>query len=100
IGGVQNSSDLSGKSIKRDHLGPGAPPTLADGRVFAAPGALLEDTERGLAGFGVNRPVDVLERRRNRLSILPGDEIEAVAQQMDDAGLYRGLREDADVSRS
>src|SRR3954465_3840434 len=95
IGGVQNSSDLSGKSIKRDDLGPGAPPALADGRVFAAPGALLEGTERGLAGFGVNRPVDVLERRRNRLSILPGDKIEAVAQQVDDAGLYRGLREDS-----
>src|SRR3954452_17151297 len=42
-----------------------------------------------------NRPVDVLERRRTRLSILPGDEIEAVAQQVDDAGLYRGLREDS-----
>src|SRR3954465_12010771 len=95
IGGVQNSSDLSGKSIKRDDLGPGAPPALANGRVFLAPGALLEGSERGLAGFGVNRPVDVLERRRNRLSILPGDEIEAVAQQVDDAGLYRGLREDS-----
>src|SRR3954451_5380319 len=61
---------------------------------LAAPGALFEGAERGLAGFGVDRSVDVLQRRRDRLSVFPGDKIEAVAQQVDDAGLYCGLRED------
>ena len=38
---IQNPPDITGKSIERDDLGPGPPPTLADGRVFLAPVALL-----------------------------------------------------------
>ena len=34
---VQNPSDIAGKGIERDDLSPGAPPALADCRVFAAP---------------------------------------------------------------
>jgi hypothetical protein len=89
IGGVQNPPHLAGKGMERDDFGPGAPPAPADSRVFATPGALFEGVERG---FGVECPVNVLERGRNRLSILPGDEIETVAQQVHDPNAIDRLR--------
>ena len=79
---IQNPPDVAGKGIERDDFAPGAPPALADRRVFLAPGALLEGGERGFAGGGVDGPVDVLERRGDRLAVLIGDEVEAVAQQV------------------
>jgi hypothetical protein len=93
IRGVQNPPDIAGESIERDDFSPGAPPALADCRVFLPPEALLEGAERGFGSGGINGSVDTLERSRNRLSVFPGDEIEAVAQQMDDASLDRRLWE-------
>src|ERR1041384_4673066 len=91
---VQNPPDIAGKGVERDDLAPGAPPALADGRVFLAPEALLEGGERGLAGIGVDGSVNALQSRGHRLAVFPGHKIEAVAQQVDDAGLHRRLRED------
>src|SRR5206468_11715796 len=91
---VQNPPDIAGKGVERDDLAPGAPPALADGRVFLAPEALLEGGERGLAGIGVDGSVNALQRRGHRLAVFPGHKVEAVAQQVDDAGLHRRLRED------
>src|ERR1044072_7094039 len=56
--------------------------------------ALRKAPARALPAPPLARPVNVLQRRRDRLSVFPGDEIEAVAQQVNDTGLYRGLRED------
>ena len=74
-----------------DNLAPGASPALPDGRISLTPEALLESAERGFTGGGVNRPVDALERGRHGLAVFPGREIEAVAQQVNDAGLHRRL---------
>ncbi len=93
IGGVEQPPDLQGKGIERHHLAPGAAPALADGGISAAPGAGLERRQGRLRRSGVNRPVDVLQCRCHWLAVLPGDEIQAVAQQMDYAGLHHGLGE-------
>jgi hypothetical protein len=60
-----------------------------------APGARRNGAERGFAGCGVLCAVNVLERGRDQLAVCPGDEIAAVAQQRDDAGLHHGLRQDS-----
>src|SRR3954454_21289610 len=90
---VQQPPDVAGEGVERHHLSPGAAPALADGRVLAAPGTLLEGGERRLAGSGVDRAVDVPQRRSHGRAVLIGDKGQALAQQMDDAGLDRGLRE-------
>jgi len=54
--------------------------------------SLFDDKERATLAY-----VDAAERfqrRRDGLSILVGNEVQAVAQQMDDAGLYGSFRED------
>src|SRR5207237_6225630 len=48
-----------------------------------------------VGGNGIDGPVDVLESRRHGLAVLPGDEVQAVAQQVNDAGLHRRLRKDS-----
>jgi hypothetical protein len=58
--------------------------------VFAAPVARLEGGERLLAGLGVDRAGDVRQGCGDGVAVLLGDEIEAVAQQMDNAGLHHG----------
>ena len=84
------------ESEERNDLGPGPAPALADGRVFPAPWAGFEGRQRRFAAGRVDRPVDVLQRRRDRLAVLVGDEVQAVAQQMDDAGLNRRFGKDGD----
>src|SRR5437660_10962623 len=44
-------------------------------------------------GGGIDGPVDVLESRRHGLAVLPGDEVQAVAQQMNNASLDARLGE-------
>src|SRR5580700_7658331 len=94
VRGVPDPPHLAGEGVERDYLAPGPPPALADGRIFSAPEAFLEGAKRGFAGIGVDGSVDPLQCGCHRLSVFPGDEIEAVAQQVDDTGLNRGLRED------
>jgi len=72
ICGVDDPADLIGEGVEWNDLAPGPPPALADGRVFAAPVALLEGGERGFADDSVDGPIDVLQRRRNGLAVLPG----------------------------
>jgi hypothetical protein len=58
------------------------------------PEARLEGAERGFASFGIDRFVDALQRGRYGFTIFPGDEIEAVAQRVNDAGLHDCPRKD------
>src|ERR1700704_2446520 len=81
------------EGVERDDFAPGSPPALANYRVFLAPEAFLECGKRSLAGGGIDSSVDALERSCHRFTIFPGDEIEAVAQEVNDAGLHRRLRE-------
>src|SRR5208283_1912853 len=91
---VEDAADLGWEGIEGYHLAPGTPPTLADGRVFAAPLPYLEGRQGRLGGGGVDGAVDVLERCRDCLAVFVGDEVEAQTQQVDDAGLHRRLWED------
>ena len=89
VGGVDPFSDVLGEGVERDDLGPGAPPALANRRVSAAPFALLESRQGLLGRGGVGGAVDVLQRRGDRLAVLVGGEVEAVAQQMNDCTAAR-----------
>ena len=51
--------------------------------------AKAEQTDLAEAGVGVLGAVDHAQRRHDRLSIFPGDEIQAVAQQVHDADSAR-----------
>src|SRR5690606_307202 len=88
--GVYDPADLVGEGKEWDDLAPGAPPALADGGIALAPIAGLEGRQRLFGSVGIGGAVNLLERGRQPLAVLPGDEVHRVAQQMDDAGLnYR-----------
>ncbi len=46
------------------------------------------------AGVGIDGPVNAFQRGRHGFAVFTGHEIEAVAQQVNDAGLHGRLRED------
>src|ERR1700747_2986904 len=72
---------------------PGPPPSLADGRVSFTP-FRLECIELGQGGRGGLRPVDRLQIGYDDLAVFPRHEGQRIADQMNDAGLHYGLRED------
>lgn len=94
VRGVDDPANLLGEPLELDYLSPGPSPTLGDGGVFPPPIAVLEGLQRGLTGVSIDRPVDLLQPSGDELAILPGDEVEAVAQQMDDAHLHQPIGED------
>ncbi len=67
-------------------------PHRGDCGIFHAPDAAFEGAPRVLGGLRIPGLVDALEGGDDGLAILPGHEIQAIAQQMDDAGLHLGLR--------
>jgi hypothetical protein len=69
-----------------------ASPGLGDWRVFLAPWAFGEGVQFFLPGGGVLGPVDLLQRRRDSLAVLVGNEVQRIADQVNDAGLNLGLR--------
>src|SRR3954468_14405255 len=95
VGRVQQPAHLSGEGIERHHLAPGPSPTRGNGRVFGAPGAFLESGQGGLSGCRIHGAVDLLQRRRHGFAVLVGDELQAVPEKMNNAGLDRRLREDS-----
>ena len=68
-------------------------PTLRDRRILCAPRTLREGVEGSLAGGGIGRAIDRAQRLRDALAILPGGKIHRMADQVDDASLNDGLRE-------
>ena len=84
------------EGVERHDLVPGSPPALADGRITVAPGPILEGRQRRRAGGGIDGPVDILQRGGDEPAVLIGDEIEAVAQEMNDASLDGRLGEDGE----
>ena len=70
------------------------PPDLADRRVFAAPCPFLEGLQGLAAGVGVSGAIDFAEFGDDGFAVLPGHEIQRIADEMDDAGLNRDLRKD------
>jgi hypothetical protein len=72
---------------------PGLAPALADRREPLAP-LLVELLERLQGCVGVGRGVDRPQVTGDLFALPPGDVAEAVADQMDDAGLDPGVGED------
>ena len=84
---VDDFANFLGEGEERDDLGPGPAPALADGFVFLTPFTLLERRQGLLGSPGIARPIDLLQRGRDGLAVFVGGEVEAVAQEVDDAGL-------------
>ena len=93
IRGVDHLSDLRRIGEERHDFVPGAPPGRADRRVLLAPFG-LELGKPLLGHVGGLGAIDRAQRRRQPLAVLPRHEVQAVADQMDDAGLHDGARED------
>ena len=79
---------------ERNHSIPGSTPGSGHGGEFLAPRPLREGLQLGHGRFGAGCRVNRLDRRRQRLAVLPTGVVEAVANQMHDTGLQRGSRED------
>lgn len=91
IGRVRAFADARGKREERHNVVPGPPPAADRGIAFAPFGLqLLKPHKRDVRGLG---PVDRLDGGQDRLAVLPRHECQAAADQMNDAGLHRGLRE-------
>ena len=67
-----------------------ASPGLGDRRVFSAPWAFGEGVQFFFSGGSVLGPVDLLQRRRDSLAVLVGNEVQRIADQVNDAGLDLG----------
>lgn len=53
----------------------------------------MTSSQGRFAGLGVHRPVDVLQGRGHGFAVFPGDKVQRMAQQMNDAGLHQGFGE-------
>src|SRR5579859_5708730 len=90
---VDNFADTFGEREERNDKVPVAAPALRDRRILLAPRTLCEGIEGGLADLGIGRALDGPKRLRDVLAILPGGKIHGMADQVNDAGLNDGLRE-------
>jgi len=72
---------------------PVAPPAQRDRRIALSPIAGLKRFKGLPAGIGVLGPVDGSERRHDSLSILPGDELQGMPDQVNNTGLNNRLGE-------
>lgn len=90
---------LSRKGKKGYDVIPIGPPTLRHRRIFLAPVAGLEFLQSLHAGFRVLGTLDRAQRRHDRFAVLPGDELQGLANQMYDAGLHHGLGKDSPSGR-
>ena len=74
-----------GEGEERDDAIPVSPPGRRDGGVLLAPGAGPEGVERREPGLGVRGAADGTQLRDDSLAVLPRDEVQGVADEMDDA---------------
>src|SRR5580765_4851209 len=84
---IDHAPDRGREGEERDDLRPGAPPGRHDGRKANPPRAAGEHVQGLGGGLGTDRRVDGTERGREELAIARTREVEAMAQEMDDAGL-------------
>ena len=89
VGGVDELAHLWRKGKERHHPIPGPAPSLGHGRIALTPGTLLEGRQLGLGGLRVGGRVDGLERCSQLPALLPAGVLQAVADQVHDAGLQR-----------
>ena len=77
---------------ERNHIGPSATPRSDYGREFLTPRPSLENRQLALGRFRANGGVNGLDRRSQRLALLPTGIVQAVSDQVHDARLQRGFR--------
>src|SRR5262249_30428340 len=90
---VDHSTQLRGKDQERRHVLPGVQPGLRD-HGEAGPPRVVERLERRLGGVSIGGGVDRLQVAGDLLALAPGHVLEAVPDQMDEAGLDDRLRVD------
>ena len=93
IRGVDHPADLLGEGQERDYVLPGVQPRLGDDREPLAP-LLVESLKHLLGGVSVHGRVDRLQIAGDLLALLAGHVLQAMAQEVNDAGLHGGLGED------
>ena len=86
---VKNAPDLVGKGVERDDLAPCPAPALCDRRIAPSPEAVLEGGESRFSGFSIDGSIDVLQGCCDSSTVLVGDEVQAVAQQVDNGVVER-----------
>ena len=91
VGCVDHATDLRWVGEERNDFVPGPSPGSADRRIFFAP-CCFELAEAQFGSFGCLSAVNGAQIRHDQLSVLPGDEIQRMARQMDNAGLDGGLK--------
>ena len=79
IGGVDDLAHRPRKGEERDDLRPVAPPALRHRRKASTPYAVLEVAQRLFRSLGMVCLVDGLERLGQRLAVLPGSQLDRVA---------------------
>lgn len=94
VGGVDDLAHVRGVGEERNDFFPVPAPAGRDRWIFLAPRTGVEGIERVTGGLGVGRAVDVPQLGGERLAVLPARVVEAGADQVHDAGLNLGARED------
>ena len=89
VGRVNHTTRLGRESEERNALAPHATPGGSDRGKFQSSRALLKHVPLRLRCLGAGCRVDRLDRRRQRLAILPACVVQTVANQMHDARLPR-----------
>ena len=92
IGRIDHPTDRRWEGEEGNDPIPGPPPSGSHAGEFLAPRPLREGLQFGHGRFGAGCCVNRLDRRRQRLAVLPAGVIQAVTNQMHDAGLQRGHR--------
>src|SRR5690606_17196840 len=95
VGRVDDFPDLRGEREEWNDLRPAAAPARGNGRILLPPGSGLELGERLLGSVGTDSAIDRAQRLRQCLALLPGGELQRVADEVDDAGLDHAVRKGA-----
>ena len=94
VGRVDDAPNLRGKCEERNHACPGPAPGSDDRRKEVAPVATLERVQGTEGSVRTRRRVDRTQGDRQWLALFPIREVQTLPQEMRDARLQRGPRED------
>src|SRR3546814_4873984 len=91
---VDDPPDIGCEHKERNHVFPGSLPSGDNRGVFLPPCAVCEGLQRLACLLFAGRAIDRAQCLGDSFAILPARIIQAVSNQMHDAGLYRGLGEE------
>lgn len=85
VRGIDHPADFRAEGEERNHLLPGPAPGLGDRGILPAPD-LIEGLQRVPGRLGGLGAVDLAQLGRDRLAVLPGAEVQRMANEVHDAG--------------